>query len=111
MIMNLSRLMGILLASLSMAVAQHNCENAADPDNGVGNFCSCSDGCWYEGWNGNCDPVGRKAPSCPPPGSNGRRSPAIEVQHCPAYACDEDEDCMELECGPCSPAAKRCYPN
>ncbi|KUJ17932.1 uncharacterized protein LY89DRAFT_683920 [Mollisia scopiformis] len=58
----------LALISFSAAQGPQPCYNAADPDGGIGNYCSCADGsCWNINPDGHsCDPTGTdKYPSCP----------------------------------------------
>ncbi|KAI0191865.1 hypothetical protein F4808DRAFT_465247 [Astrocystis sublimbata] len=60
-----------LIISFSLAAgalaAPSGCENQADPDNGIGNYCYCSsDGnCYFNNPNTGCNPPGGAIGYCP----------------------------------------------
>lgn len=43
-----SVIMFLLFLGAAMAAGQQPCYNAADPDNGIGNYCECNDGTWSQ---------------------------------------------------------------
>ncbi|KAL1846208.1 hypothetical protein Plec18167_002316 [Paecilomyces lecythidis] len=59
-------LMVTYFSAYVLAAGKQPCENEADPDHGIGNFCACKDGCWTVGPGGHCNATGEhKYPSCP----------------------------------------------
>ncbi|KIK65243.1 hypothetical protein GYMLUDRAFT_39609 [Collybiopsis luxurians FD-317 M1] len=60
-------LFALLTISALTLAQQQPCFNAADPDNGIGNFCECADGtCWrHASGDSQCTNLGSQLDPCP----------------------------------------------